>query len=252
MPYTSGMDSVGQPARPAPPALTGILCALAVLVPYYGMAISSGIQIQAEGIGELPSLPDIVLQALVIFTLFCGLSFALLRFVCHETLADLSRPGGSWGSDILHAINISMLLLLGQFIIGMAAGVNTAESSEFNMLLGEQLNTSPLALLVWIGPVAWLQAAVTEEFTRAFILTRFWNAWPSRPAMFAVLVVMSFLFGCGHYYQGAPAVFGTFLIGLVFGLHYLSFRSLRAIILGHGIYDSMVMLFLMLGTRYAS
>ena len=252
MPYTSGMVPEGSPPRPAPPALTSILCALAVIVPYYGMAISSGISIQTEGLKELPPLADTVLQAVVVFILFCGLTYGLLRYVCHENIADLSRPGSGWGSDILHAINISMLLLLGQFIIGSAAGINAGEVSAFNTLLGEQLNTSPLALLVWIGPVAWLQAAITEEFTRAFILTRLWQAWPSRAAMFSVLVLLSFLFGCGHYYQGAPAVFGTFLIGMVFGLHYMSFRSLRAIILGHGMYDSMVMLFLMFGTRFAS
>lgn len=246
------MDFPGIQPRPAPPALIGVLCALAVIVPYYGMAILSGIRIQQEGLTELPSLADSVFQAAIVFVLFCGLTYALLRYICHENISDLSRPGSNWGTDLLHGINISMLLLLTQFGVGLVVGTTSINESQFNVLLGEQLNTSALALLVWIGPVAWLQAAITEEFTRAFILTRFWKLWPSNIAKFSTLVVMSILFGCGHYYQGAPAVLGTFLIGMVFGLHYMKFRSLRAIILGHGIYDSLVMLFLMIGSRYTA
>jgi hypothetical protein len=222
-----------------------------VIIPYYGLAILSGIRIQQEGLTKLPSPADSLFQAVLVFALFCGLTFVLLRFVCQESIADLNRPGRGWLADLLHGINISMLLLLGQFALGLLAGVDATQTSTFNMLLGKELNSSLLALLVWIGPVAWLQAGITEEFTRAFILTRFWKMWPAHFAKLTVVVVMSLLFGCGHYYQGAPAVFGTFLIGMVFGLHYMTFGSLRAIVLGHGIYDSLVMLFLMIGTRYS-
>ncbi len=247
------MASSGNVDQPAPQAWIGVLCAVAVIVPYYGLAILSGISTQRDGLTELPSLADTLLQAVLVTGIFCGLTWFLLRHVCRESVASLSTGGTPLLADLFHGINISMLLLLGQFLVGIASNADgTLEESGFNLLLGQQLNSSPLAFLVWAGPVAWLQAALTEEFTRAFILTRFWKMWPSTAGMFSALVVMSFLFGCGHYYQGPTAVLGTFLIGLVFGLHYMRFRSLRAIILGHGIYDTLVMLFLMIGSNYAT
>ena len=246
------MAATGKPQSSSAQAWIGVLCALVVIIPYYGLAILSGIAVQREGIHELPPLRDTLIQALLVTGIFCGLTWLMLRHVLKESVASLSRPGTPLVIDLLHAVNISMLLLLGQFVVGMATGVTAGAESGFNMLLGQQLNAEPLAFLVWAGPVAWLQAALTEEFTRAFILSRFWRMWPGNAAMFVSLVVMSFLFGCGHYYQGAPAVLGTFFIGLVFGFHYMRFRSLRAIILGHGIYDMLVMLFLMLGARYAA
>lgn len=245
------MTSLAKLVRPAPGTGTGLLCALAVIIPYYGLAILSGIESQRQGLTVLPSTNEMLLQVLFVTSVFCGLTWALLRFVCHERIASLSRPGNSLGIDLLHAVNISALLLVAQLILGVATGLDASEGSQFNKLLGEALASDPVAFLVWAGPVAWLQAALTEEFTRAFILSRFWKAWPGIRAQFTTLVVMSVLFGFGHYYQGSPAVAGTFVIGMVFGLHYMRFRSLRAIILGHGIYDTLVMLLLMLGTRYA-
>ncbi|MEZ5338992.1 MAG: CPBP family intramembrane glutamic endopeptidase [bacterium] len=233
------------------PAWIGLLCALIVIIPYYGMAILSGIAIQREGLTELPGLTDTLLQALLITAVFCGLTWALLRFICREEIGSLNPGRTSFGIDLLHAINMSALLLLAQIAVGLATGVQATQEGGFNNLLADQLHSSPLALFVWAGPVAWLQAGLTEEFTRAFILTRLWKMWPAQPAQFLSLVLMSALFGMGHYYQGVNGVIGTALIGLVFGFHYMRFGSLRAIILGHGLYDTIVMLLLWWGSKFA-
>ena len=254
MPASPILPRVAAPAdakRPPVPSWIGVVCALLVVIPYYGIAILSGIAVQENGIGELPTLLQTLQQAFLITGVFCGLTWVLLRYVCQEDVASLSRPGGSLLVDFLHAVNISALLLVAQIAIGMSMGMEKHATPEFNLLLGKQLQSSPLALLVWAGPVAWLQAGLTEEFTRAFVLTRLWKQWQSPAAQFTSLVLMSALFGMGHFYQGWPGVIGTFAIGMVFGFHYMRFRSLRAIVLGHGIYDTTVMLLLWLGSSLA-
>ena len=59
MPASPILPRVAAPAdakRPPVPSWIGVVCALLVVIPYYGIAILSGIAVQENGIGELPTL----------------------------------------------------------------------------------------------------------------------------------------------------------------------------------------------------
>ena len=102
--------------------------------------------------------------------------------------------------------------------------LRTAPQNPFESLLD-----SPGAAVVFAG-VAVLAGAVGEELQRAFILRRFeqhlGGGWVG-------LVVFSLLFGLGHQLQGWDAAIVTGLLGLVWGVLYLTRRGILPAVVSH-------------------
>ena len=116
--------------------------------------------------------------------------------------------------------------------------------SEFNSLKGNLSDAAALLVL------SWSFAAFGEEFGyRGYLLARAADIGGRSPVAYSLgLIVVSVLFGFGHYYQGPSGVLGTALDGFLIGAAYLlSGRNLWVAILAHGLTDTFGVVVLFLG-----
>jgi membrane protease YdiL (CAAX protease family) len=89
--------------------------------------------------------------------------------------------------------------------------------------------------------LVWTFAAFGEEIAyRGYLLTRGAEAGGGATvAWWCAMVVVSVLFGYGHYYKGASGIIDSGFAGLILGAAYLlSGRNLWASILAHGFIDT--------------
>lgn len=185
------------------------------------------------------SLEMVVMETLV----FGGLLVALLYLLCGDNLASLQRKAASWVNDLNSGILITFLLLGALILLGIvlnAFGPN--EVPDSNIFLAEALADNPLLLTIWLGPVIIIKAALLEEFTRVFLLTRLWKVWGSPADKEACVVLAALFFGLGHIYQGAIGVVGTALIGYILGKAYLKGGRFWPLVIGHALYDITVLM----------
>jgi membrane protease YdiL (CAAX protease family) len=96
----------------------------------------------------------------------------------------------------------------------------------------------------------WTFAAFGEELAyRGYLLTRAADLGKRSAAAYWVgIVVVSVLFGYGHYYKGPAGVLDSGVAGLILGAAYmLSGRNLWASILAHGLIDTYAVVVLFFG-----
>ena len=98
--------------------------------------------------------------------------------------------------------------------------------------------------------MVWIFAAFGEEIGyRGYLITRAADAGDrSRAAYWAGVLIVSVLFGYGHYYKGPAGVLDSGMAGLILGATFiLSGRNLWACILAHGFIDTFALVTLFLG-----
>ena len=94
--------------------------------------------------------------------------------------------------------------------------------------------------LKWLG-IVWTFAAFGEEISyRGYLINRAADAGGrSKAAYWAGVLIVSVLFGYGHYYKGPAGIVDSGMAGLVLGAAYvLSGRNLWVCILAHGFIDT--------------
>jgi membrane protease YdiL (CAAX protease family) len=218
--------------------------------PLYAMVFYSGLQSLAGG--EFKVTAPILVFNLVVMLSFAALLIALL-LILGERPADLQWKAGTIGSDI--AVGIGLLFqILGALVVfrlvssaleklHLIPALDAIPDSNIDMI--GSVVQDPLMFALFLGPVIWIQAAVIEELTRTFVLSRLWKVWTSAQARILCVLIWSALFGLAHIYQGATGVIGTALIGLVLGLAYLRHGRVLPLILAHGLYDTLATLALL-------
>lgn len=159
----------------------------------------------------------------------------------------LRRPG-SWITTIAVALAAGIALqAVSEFatepLIARLTG-RTPDLSSFRPLVGNL----PAALGMF--GLVWTLAAFGEEMAyRGYVLERAATLGRRSPAAYlASIIVVSLLFGVGHYYQGVAGVVGSVFSGLVFGGLYLAGgRNLWLPILAHGFSDTIGLALIYLG-----
>ena len=148
------------------------------------------------------------------------------------------RPA-SWRRILLIALVAAILrILLGQFLIEPVTNLfwpRPAAPALANEITGN-LKVALVALLV-----VWAFAAFGEEIAyRGYLLTRAADiGMRSVVAYWIGIVLVSILFGYGHYYKGASGVIDSGVAGLIMGIAYmLAGRNLWASIFAHGFIDT--------------
>ena len=97
---------------------------------------------------------------------------------------------------------------------------------------------SPRQLALFIIAVI-VGGGIKEELQRAFILVRFRH---SLGGASVGLIVWSLVFGAGHYAQGAQGVCTAAILGFIFGILYLTSKTLILPITAHSAYNAMALL----------
>jgi membrane protease YdiL (CAAX protease family) len=153
-----------------------------------------------------------------------------------------------WGRTLLWALGAAAtIVLLDAFVLEPLAqsiwGV-TPDISRFKSLEGNWRDAGMMLLLVWTF------AAIGEELAyRGYLLTRAADLGARSPFAFALsLVLISAVFGVGHFYQGPSGVFATAIDGFVLGAAYLlSGRNFWVAILAHGFVDTYAVAYFFFG-----
>ena len=150
----------------------------------------------------------------------------------------LKRPA-SWRRVLLIAIVAAILrILLGQFLIEPVTGLfwpKPTPPTLANEITGN-VKVGVVALLL-----VWTFAAFGEEIAyRGYLLTRAADIGRRSAAAYWIgIVLVSILFGYGHYYKGASGVIDSGVAGLILGTAYmLAGRNLWATIFAHGFIDT--------------
>lgn len=231
--------------------VTQLLAVGVGVLPVYALVFISDLT-AARGDGfQFPQLQDTLVNMLILVVGFGSLMLLLLYLLCGQRLADLQLHSGSLPTDIASGIALTFALLGGQIVFSILVTHNqSAGIPAANITIANELAADPVLLAFWLGPLVWLQAGVFEEFTRVFMLSRLWQVWPGRGERWGVLLGSALLFGLGHAYQGTLGIAGTALIGFILGWHYLVHGRVLPLIIGHALYDTIVIVSLVAAVRY--
>jgi membrane protease YdiL (CAAX protease family) len=161
----------------------------------------------------------------------------------------LRRPA-SWLKTILIALAAATLrILMGELVI---APVTRHFWPPAKMPAGAAAITGNVKAALLALLIVWTFAAFGEEFSyRGYLLTRAADlGGRTKAAYWAGLVVVSILFGYGHYYKGPAGIVDSGIAGLILGAAYLlSGRNLWVAILGHGFIDTLGVIVVFLGLQ---
>ena len=148
------------------------------------------------------------------------------------------RPA-SWRRIILIALAAAALrILLGQFVIEPVTGFFWPAPAAPE-LANEITGNAKIALLALL--IVWTFAAFGEEIAyRGYLLTRAADIGDkSTTAYWIGILLVSILFGYGHYYKGPSGIIDSGIAGLILGTAYMvAGRNLWASILTHGMIDT--------------
>ena len=148
------------------------------------------------------------------------------------------RPA-SWRRIILIALAAAALrILLGQFVIEPVTGFFWPPPAAPE-LANEITGNAKIALLALL--IVWTFAAFGEEIAyRGYLLTRAADIGDkSTTAYWIGILLVSILFGYGHYYKGPSGIIDSGIAGLILGTAYMvAGRNLWASILTHGMIDT--------------
>jgi CAAX protease family protein len=149
-----------------------------------------------------------------------------------------TRPA-SWRRIFLIALAAAgVRILLGQFVIEPVTGFFWP-SPTAPALANEITGNAKIALLVLL--LVWTFASFGEEIAyRGYLLTRAADIGRrSTIAYWLGIVLVSVLFGYGHYYKGPSGIIDSGIAGLILGTAYMvAGRNLWACILAHGFIDT--------------
>jgi membrane protease YdiL (CAAX protease family) len=150
----------------------------------------------------------------------------------------LKQPA-SWRRILLIALGAAILrILLGQFLIEPVTGLFWPKPIA-PALANEITGNVKIALVALL--LVWTLAAFGEEIAyRGYLLARAADIGRRSAAAYWIgVVLVSILFGYGHYYKGASGVIDSGVAGLILGTAYmLAGRNLWATIFAHGFIDT--------------
>jgi CAAX protease family protein len=158
------------------------------------------------------------------------------------------RLPASWGKTALFALAAAASrLLIGQFVTDPITAhfwPAAIGPSGFDEITGH-----PLVMLRWLL-IVWTFAAFGEEISyRGYLTIRAADVGSrSKAAYWAATLLVSVLFGYGHYYKGPAGIIDSGMAGLVLGIAFLlSGRNLWVCILAHGLIDTVGVVALYMG-----
>jgi uncharacterized protein len=169
----------------------------------------------------------------------CALGFLSVRLRDGRWSAMGFKRPASWSRIVAIALTAAgVRILLGQFVVEPVTGFFWPAPTA-PQLANEITGNARIALLALL--LVWTFAAFGEEIAyRGYLLTR--AADIGRRSIMAYwlgIVLVSILFGYGHYYKGSSGIIDSGIAGLILGAAYMvAGRNLWACVLTHGFIDT--------------
>ena len=162
--------------------------------------------------------------------------------------AGLSRPQ-SWRKTVTLAVVAAAILLFGsELVVEPLAHHIWPEPERVSNVIESGASGWRQALISLL--IVWTFASFGEELSyRGYLLTRAADVLGgSNLAYWAGMILVSVLFGFGHYYKGPSGVLDSAYSGLVLGTAYLvASRNLWVPILAHGMADTIAVFVVFMG-----
>jgi membrane protease YdiL (CAAX protease family) len=152
----------------------------------------------------------------------------------------LRKPDSWWKTVVWALLAAALIVVLSDVVVGPIAEKYLGAQHASTVM---QTSTPNLLWALRTLALIWTFAAFGEEMGyRGYLMTLAADVGNrSTIAYFAALIVVSILFGYGHYYKGPAGVIASTVSGLVLGGAYLlSRRNLWVAILAHGFRDTFV------------
>ena len=162
--------------------------------------------------------------------------------------AGLSRPQSWWKTVALAILATAILLLGSELVVEPIAHRIWPEPEHVSNVIQSGASGWRQALVGLL--IVWTFASFGEELSyRGYLLTRAADVFGrSNLAYWAAMIVVSLLFGFGHYYKGPSGVLDSTYSGFVLGAFFLlSGRNLWTPILAHGIADTVAVFAVFMG-----
>jgi len=162
--------------------------------------------------------------------------------------AGLSRPQSWWKTVALTVVAAAILLIGSELVVQPLAHHIWPQPEHVSNVIESGASGWRQALIALL--IVWTFASFGEELSyRGYLLTRAADVLGrSNLAYWAAMILVSLLFGFGHYYKGPSGVLDSSYSGLVLGAAYLlSGRNLWAPILAHGIADTAAVFVVFMG-----
>ena len=162
--------------------------------------------------------------------------------------AGLSRPQSWWKTVALAVVAAAILLLGSELVVEPLAHRFWPEPERVSNVIESGVSGWRQALVGLL--IVWTFASFGEEMSyRGYLLTRAADVLGrSELAYWAAMILVSLLFGFGHFYKGPSGVLDSTYSGVVLGAAYLvASRNLWVAILAHGIADSVAVFVTFMG-----
>jgi membrane protease YdiL (CAAX protease family) len=162
--------------------------------------------------------------------------------------AGLSRPRSWWKTVALAILAAAILLLGSELVVEPIAHRIWPEPEHISNVIQSAASGWRQALVGLL--IVWTFASFGEELSyRGYLLTRAADiCGRSNLAYWAAIIVVSLLFGFGHYYKGPSGVLDSTYSGFVLGVSFLlAGRNLWTPILAHGIADTVAVFVVFIG-----
>jgi len=162
--------------------------------------------------------------------------------------AGLSRPQLWWKTVALAVAAAAILLLGSELVVEPLAHRIWPEPEHVSNVIESGASGWRQALVGLL--IVWTFASFGEEICyRGYLLTRAAEVLGcSNLAYWVAMILVSLLFGFGHYYKGPSGVLDSTYSGLVLGAAYLlAGRNLWVPILAHGVADTVAVFVVFMG-----
>ena len=162
--------------------------------------------------------------------------------------AGLTRPQSWWKTVALAILAAAILLVGSELVVEPIARRIWPEPEHASNVIESGASGWRQALAGLL--IVWTFASFGEELSyRGYLLTRAADMFGrSNLAYWVAMIVVSLLFGFGHYYKGPSGVLDSTYSGFVLGAFFLlSPRNLWTPILAHGIADTVAVFALFIG-----
>jgi len=162
--------------------------------------------------------------------------------------AGLIRPQSWWKTVALAILAAAILLLGSELVVEPIAHRIWPEPEHVSNVIQSGASGWRQALVGLL--IVWTFASFGEELSyRGYLLTRAAEVFGrSNLAYWVAMILVSVLFGLGHYYKGPSGVLDSTYSGFVLGgVFLLSGRNLWTPILAHGIADTVAVFAVFMG-----
>ncbi len=152
-------------------------------------------------------------------------------------------------SDVVMGILLAIIYFIMFYIERHTIYQWFPRNSPMNTELLDTINYiayNPLLKFIWLGPVLWIGIALYEELSRVFLLKCLWNLSKNKNWQIVAIFITSSLIGFVHLYQGIPGIISIGLKSLLMCFYFYKFRRILPLIVSHGIYDGLQIIFLLM------